>query len=518
MRSLITITSLLVSLHKVEGLVAHLPIVGDGGAYVSKGSLQPSLGRRDVSTGGSCGPSAGNAVCASGLCCSSAGVCGTGTSFCSSPDCQISFGPACDGNEVPLGEDTSKVPRPTLGNVPYGVSISHCTVNGRVALTFDDGPYIYTSELLDILKKNGVRATFFVVGNNGGKGQIELASTGYPAIIQRMYSDGHQIGSHSWSHQNMSQLTAQQRHDQIIRNEIALVDILGFFPTYFRPPYTQCSVDCSNDLGALGYHVVNYDIDTRDWQGDYTYAQNTYSTILTQHSPGSSAWISLAHDIQPNTVHGFAQYMIDQAEKLGYELVTLGQCLGDPEANWYRDPTNGQSWTGRAVTSSAISTVASTTLTSLLQATSTTSSVSTAITAQISTMTTPPTAKTTIAPISTTTVAPILITTTSKEDVTALPVTSQTRSALPIVTSQSSTSSSTVSSSMESSNLATPVVTPTAVSGNNFGIGTTSQTTRATASTSSSIAVKPSASGAGDPAGSSLLGLVLAVCGLLVLL
>ncbi|KAK9776733.1 hypothetical protein SCAR479_06471 [Seiridium cardinale] len=273
--------------------------------------------------------------------CAHQGVCGTGTSFCSSPDWQLSFGPACDGNEVPLGEDTSKALRPTLGIVPYGVSISHCTVNGKVALAFDDGSFIYTSELLNIPKKNGVRATFLVVGNNGGKGQIEPASTGYPAIIQRMYSDGHQIGSHSRSHQNMSQLTAQQRHDQITRDKIALVDILGFFPTYFRPPYTQCSADCSNDLGALGYHVVNYDIDTRDWQGDYTYAQNTY----TPPPRRGYLWLMISNQTQSM---GFAQYMIDQAEKLGYELVTLGQCLGDPEANWYRDSTNGQSWTGRA--------------------------------------------------------------------------------------------------------------------------------------------------------------------------
>lgn len=144
-----------------------------------------------------------------------------------------------------------------FGSVPYGASISHCTVNGKVALTFDDGPYIYTSELLDILKKNNVKATFFVVGNNGGKGQIELESSGYPSIIQRMYAEGHQIGSHSWSHQDMSAITSQQRHDQIIRNEMALVDILGFFPTYFRPPYTRCPDDCLADLGKLGYHVVS---------------------------------------------------------------------------------------------------------------------------------------------------------------------------------------------------------------------------------------------------------------------
>ncbi len=62
-------------------------------------------------------------------------------------------------------------------------------MTGKVALTFDDGPYIYTNDLLNLLKSNNVTATFFVVGANGGKGQIQDPKTGYPAIIQRMYAE-----------------------------------------------------------------------------------------------------------------------------------------------------------------------------------------------------------------------------------------------------------------------------------------------------------------------------------------
>ncbi|KAK3939044.1 hypothetical protein QBC46DRAFT_316660 [Diplogelasinospora grovesii] len=329
---------------------------------LTSASSDVGLESRAVQSGGDCGPSAGNAVCASGLCCSSDGVCGTGTPFCGAPDCQLSFGPACDGNQTPPGKDTSAVPRPLFGSVPYGVDISHCTVKGKVALTFDDGPYIYTTDLLNVLKSNNVKATFFVVGANGGKGQIQDPATGYPAIIKRMYAEGHQIGSHTWSHQDLSAVTAQQRHDQIVKNEMALVDILGFFPTYLRPPYTKWNDDALNDLKALGYHVTNYDIDTRDWQGDYTYAQNVYTNILSQHSPASSSWISIEHDIKDKTVHGFVQYMIDQARQLGYQLVTVGECLGDPQANWYRDPTTGQPYdpSRMAAAAAAATTVAGT--------------------------------------------------------------------------------------------------------------------------------------------------------------
>lgn len=215
------------------------------------------INKRDVSAGGQCGTQANNAVCAAGLCCSDSGVCGTGGAFCTAPACQISAGPACDGNQTPKGADTSTVPRPLFGSIPYGVDISHCTVNGKVAISFDDGPYLYTAALLDILKSNNVTATFFVVGNNGAKGMINDPATGYPAVLRRMVADGHQIGSHTWSHQDLSVLTAAQRKDQIVKNEIALADVLGVIPTYLRPPYTRWTQDGLNDLKTYGYHVVS---------------------------------------------------------------------------------------------------------------------------------------------------------------------------------------------------------------------------------------------------------------------
>lgn len=76
--------------------------------------------------------------------------CGTGEDFCTSPDCQINYGPACDGNIQPSGEDTSTIARPKLGKVQYGgVGIYDCVNNGDIAVTFDDGPWEYTNDLLD---------------------------------------------------------------------------------------------------------------------------------------------------------------------------------------------------------------------------------------------------------------------------------------------------------------------------------------------------------------------------------
>lgn len=78
--------------------------------------------------------------------------CGKGYLYCSAPACQLEYGPSCDANMRPRGENTEDWPRPHVGDVPYGQAIFHCTQPGTVALTFDDGPWKYTEELLDVLE------------------------------------------------------------------------------------------------------------------------------------------------------------------------------------------------------------------------------------------------------------------------------------------------------------------------------------------------------------------------------
>ena len=76
-------------------------------------------------------------------------------------------------------------------SVPYGSVIYSCTQPGVVALTFDDGPFVYTEELLDSLAANGQKATFFINGQNWDN------INNHVSTIQRMVADGHQVGSHT---------------------------------------------------------------------------------------------------------------------------------------------------------------------------------------------------------------------------------------------------------------------------------------------------------------------------------
>jgi peptidoglycan/xylan/chitin deacetylase (PgdA/CDA1 family) len=116
--------------------------------------------------------------------------------------------------------------------------------------------------VLDVLDQYNAKATFFITGNNMGKGQIDNASTGYPQLIKRMHASGHQIASHTWTHQNLTALTLAQRQNQIYYNEMAFRNILGFFPTYLRPPYSECDNDTQAMLYDMGYHIVYYNIDS----------------------------------------------------------------------------------------------------------------------------------------------------------------------------------------------------------------------------------------------------------------
>lgn len=274
------------------------------------------------------------------------GFCGSSPAHCRSPDCQMNFG-RCDASLYPEGPPTEKVPRPKVGSVSYGPNIIRsCAVPGTVALTFDDGPREYTSELLDLLEKYHANATFFVTGNNGGKGSVDDPDLPWGDLIRRMQHNGHQIASHTWTHQDLSKITHEQRMEQLLKNEMALRNILGAFPTYMRPPYSSCSAEsgCLADLGALGYHIVLYDIDTSDYSHDspstIQVSKDIFNDALAPWKAIDKSWMIIAHDVHEQTVHNLTEHMLRSIDDHGYRAVTVGQCLNDPEEFWYREDRN----------------------------------------------------------------------------------------------------------------------------------------------------------------------------------
>ncbi|KAK6586201.1 hypothetical protein PZA11_001258 [Diplocarpon coronariae] len=312
---------------------------------------------------------------------------------------QFNYGPACDANKIPSGTNTSSIPRTQIGSVLYGSDgIYDCKTVGDMALTFDDGPFIYTSHILDLLDKYSAKATFFITGNNNGaqfrleycrrlltvvgKGQIDNTSTEYPALIKRMYDGGHQVASHTWSHADLCNITSAQRKDEMYKNEMALRNIVGIIPTYMRPPYSSCTAGKSGLQPGLpragttlmfpqnvaakpiwqtwattslilyplpvpslpGSKLIPLqDLDTSDYLNDSpALIQNSktiFDNALAAKSPTSDDFLIIGHDIHNQTANVLVEYMLQQIQSKGYKPVTVGDCLGDPKANWYRTDT-----------------------------------------------------------------------------------------------------------------------------------------------------------------------------------
>lgn len=308
-------------------------------------------------TDGQCGAAYGS--CAAGVCCSPAGWCGTTSDYCYSPGCNYEYGPGCPENQTPAGTNTSTVARDLVGSVAYGgVGIYDCTVPGTVAITYDDGPYIYTDHILEVLASYGAKATFFITGNNLAKGEIDTTAA-YVTTIQNMYAAGHQVASHTWTHLDLSAISSADRHNQMYKNEMALRNILGVFPTYMRPPYSSCTAasGCESDLKALGYHITYFDVDTDDYDQDspdlIQNSKNWFTGNITKNGATSSTsdWLVIGHDIHQQTAYNLTAYMLDQLNTLGYKAVTVGTCLGDPEANWYRSSSGSASVSSSATAS-----------------------------------------------------------------------------------------------------------------------------------------------------------------------
>jgi hypothetical protein len=157
-----------------------------------------------------------------------------------------------------------------------------------------------------------------------------------------MKADGHQIASHTWSHQRLPTLGKTLLRQQMIYNEIALADILGFFPTYMRPPYSASNEDVDEWLGDLGYHVTYFDLDTEGYlhnsEDEIEDSKDIVDKAFRNKDPSTDSYLHIEHDTVYETVSTLVSYTLDALYDAGFTPVTVGQCLDDPEENWYRWP------------------------------------------------------------------------------------------------------------------------------------------------------------------------------------
>ncbi|MCK2214741.1 polysaccharide deacetylase family protein [Actinomadura sp. ATCC 31491] len=188
-----------------------------------------------------------------------------------------------------------------------------CAVAKCVALTFDDGPGPYTAELLDLLKREQVRATFFVVGGN---------AAAQPGLLRRMSDEGHLVGNHSWSHTDLSKQGNPKIADSLERTRSAVATAIGQAPTLVRPPYGAVSKGLRNVAREKGYALVTWDVDAMDQQGGAT--PDIADRGVRGAHPGA---IILLHDIHRESVAAVPD-ILKRLRGKGYSFVTVPELYG----------------------------------------------------------------------------------------------------------------------------------------------------------------------------------------------
>jgi peptidoglycan/xylan/chitin deacetylase (PgdA/CDA1 family) len=200
----------------------------------------------------------------------------------------------------------------------------------HVALTFDDGPSAWSEPILDILAANGVQATFFMIGC--------LAEESLD-LLERMVSEGHEIGNHTWSHPWLARDCDDERVlEELQRTNIVLDALSGVSPNRFRAPHYDVDERVAAIAARLGLAHTRGDIAPADWH-QRSSAPVIATFVLQQVRHG--AVVGLHDGIPPNaagvgssrqpTVDAVAA-IVPRLRERGYECVTASALLGSGDA------------------------------------------------------------------------------------------------------------------------------------------------------------------------------------------
>jgi peptidoglycan/xylan/chitin deacetylase (PgdA/CDA1 family) len=182
------------------------------------------------------------------------------------------------------------------------------------ALTFDDGPEgTYTPRILDTLKREGVRATFFLVG---------YRVRPFRSVVLRIKADGHELANHSYSHPYMDKIGLAAAVSQLKRTQDVIFEVAGVTPIFFRPPYGEFNLTIVKAASSLGLRTVLWSVDPADWATPGE--QRIRRRVLHQLTNGAVILLHVTHsqtaDILPQ--------LIEDLKAEGFHFVTVSE--------WYR--------------------------------------------------------------------------------------------------------------------------------------------------------------------------------------
>lgn len=186
----------------------------------------------------------------------------------------------------------------------------------KIALTFDDGPHpVYTPEILDILDEYGIKATFFVVGEN-----VDL----YPQLIEREIAEGHELGNHTYTHCHLSKTAPNTIIKEMDACERAVYEICEYRTKLFRPPEGVLPETIREYALREDYSVILWSIDTYDWA--HARVSDIRKNVLKNTDAGD---IILMHDYVPDSITPKAlREIIPALLDKGYKFVTVSELTG----------------------------------------------------------------------------------------------------------------------------------------------------------------------------------------------
>lgn len=188
-----------------------------------------------------------------------------------------------------------------------------------IALTFDDGPHPqYTNEILDLLKKHNIKATFFVLGQFAEE---------YPDLVRRQVNEGHEIGNHTYSHFDITKISKDKFKEEFYRTQEIISSLTGVQSKVFRPPYGLYNENVVRIINEQQSNIIlwTYDQDSKDWSNP-----GVDKIITTTVSNIKNGDIILFHDYvyheTSNTVSAL-ESIIPELTNQGYNFVTVSELM-----------------------------------------------------------------------------------------------------------------------------------------------------------------------------------------------
>lgn len=180
----------------------------------------------------------------------------------------------------------------------------------KIALTFDDGPSTaWTPALLDGLKERGVKATFFLIGENADKN---------PEIVKRMAEEGHLIGNHTYHHVELTKVSENEARLELADTSAVIVRITGKEPEYMRPPFGAWQRKLEQEIQML---PVLWTIDPLDWTTENQ--DEIVNKVVTEAGEND---IILLHDCYKSSIEAGLR-IVDILQEEGFVFVTVDELL-----------------------------------------------------------------------------------------------------------------------------------------------------------------------------------------------